>query len=125
MATEKQKRAVNKIVENGGNISKAMRDVGYSVETAKTPSKLTDSKGFIELMDELGLTDDLIVNALVEDINAKPQNRTQELQLAVKMRGRLIDRADITSNGNELGVTVSAEQAEQLIRIRAKRLSNL
>ena len=125
MATEKQKRAVNKIVENGGNVSKAMRDVGYSAETAKSPAKLTESKGFIELMDKLGLTDNLIVNALVEDINMKPQNRTQELTLAVKMRGRLVDRADITSNGNELGVTVSAEQAEQLIRIRAKRLSNL
>jgi len=125
MATVKQKKALNKIVENGGNVSKAMRDAGYSPATAENPSKLTDSKGFIELMDELGLTDNLIVNALVEDINMKPQNRTPELQLAVKMRGRLIDRADITSNGNELGVTVSAEQAEQLIRIRAKRLSNL
>lgn len=120
MATEKQKRAVNKIVENGGNVSKAMRDVGYSPATAENPSKLTESKGFMELMDELGLTDNLIVNALVDDIKMKPQNRTAELQLAVKMRGRLIEKADITSNGNELGV-ISAERAEQLIRARANR----
>ncbi len=120
MATKRQKNALNKMVENGGNVSKAMRDAGYSKETAKSPSKLLDSKGFMELMDELGLTDDLIVNALVDDIKMKPQNRTAELQLAVKMRGRLIEKADITSNGNELGV-ISAERAEQLIRARANR----
>jgi hypothetical protein len=74
----------------------------------------------MSLMDELGLTDDLIVKALVDDIHSKPGNRTQELNLAVKMRGRLIEKADITSNGKELGV-LSAERAEQLIRARANR----
>lgn len=98
MATEKQKRAADNLVENGGNVSKAMRDAGYSPATAENPSKLTESKGFMELMDELGLTDNLIVNALVEDINMKPQNRTQELTLAVKMRGRMIDKLDMNSN---------------------------
>jgi len=120
MATMRQKKALEKIVENGGNVSKAMRDVGYSPETAKTPAKLLDSKGFMSLMDELGLTDNLIVESLVDDIKMKPQNRTAELQLAVKMRGRLIEKADITSNGNELGA-ISAERAEQLIRARANR----
>lgn len=42
MATSKQQKALAKIVENGGNVSKAMRDVGYSVNTAKTPQKLTE-----------------------------------------------------------------------------------
>ena len=120
MATKRQKNALNKIVENGGNVSKAMRDAGYSKETAKSPSKLLDSKGFMQLMDELGLTDDLIVSALVEDISAKKGNRVAELGLAVKMRGRIIEKADITSNGKELGV-LSAERAEQLIRARANR----
>lgn len=48
MSTLKQKRAVRAIVENGGNVSKAMREVGYTNETAKTPSKLTDSDGYHE-----------------------------------------------------------------------------
>ena len=34
------------MVENGGNMSKAMIDAGYSPNTAKTPQKLTNSKGF-------------------------------------------------------------------------------
>lgn len=46
MTTIKQKQAIKKMVENGGNASKAMRDVKYSKNTAKTPKKLTESKGY-------------------------------------------------------------------------------
>jgi hypothetical protein len=102
MATEKQKLAIDKIVENRGNVSKAMREAGYSPATAKNPSNLLDSKGFMELMDERGLTDSLIIDALVEDIVSKPGNRTAELQLAVKMRGRQVDKLDMTTNGKDL-----------------------
>lgn len=50
MATLKQKRALDVVGENGGNVSKAMEAVGYSKMTAKTPQKLTNSKGWQELM---------------------------------------------------------------------------
>lgn len=46
----RQKKAFDKMVENGGSISAAMRDAGYSPNTAKTPSKLLNTKGFQELM---------------------------------------------------------------------------
>jgi hypothetical protein len=46
MATIKQKRAIKKVAENGGNVSRAMLDAGYSPATAKTPQKLTESKGW-------------------------------------------------------------------------------
>lgn len=95
MVTIRQKKALNKIVENGGNVSKAMRDVGYSPATAENPSKLLDSKGFMQLMDEKGLTDDLIITSLVDDIKSKPSNRTPELTLAVKMRGRITEKSQI------------------------------
>ena len=52
MPTIKQKRAVKKIVENRGNVSKAMLEAGYPPTTAKNPKNLTDSKGFKELMEE-------------------------------------------------------------------------
>jgi len=52
MATVKQRLAVKNLAENGGNVSKAMRDAGYSAMTATTPKKLTERKGFQELMDE-------------------------------------------------------------------------
>lgn len=102
MATQKQKRAVDKLVENGGNVSKAMEAAGYSKATAKTPQKLTESKGFLEVLDDYGLTEGLIVNALREDIEKKPQNRKAELELAAKLRSMLIDRKDITSGGEKI-----------------------
>ena len=104
MATRKQKLAVAKMVENGGNMSKAMRDAGYSHKTAKVPSKLTDSIGFRELCDECGLTDDFIINALQEDIAKKPQNRKPELELASKIKGLFTDRVDHTSGGKALNI---------------------
>jgi phage terminase small subunit len=57
MPTTKQKKAVANLVENGGNVSKAMRDAGYSEATAKTPQKLTESDYVQALMKEVGLTD--------------------------------------------------------------------
>lgn len=108
MATTRQRKAIVRMVDsslkNGGkpNVSKAMIEAGYSKATAKTPSKLTDSKGYEELLDEYGLTKEMIVTALAEDIKLKPQNRKPELELASKIRGMLVDRTDITSAGNEL-----------------------
>jgi len=49
--TIKQKKAIKNVVENGGNVSKAMRDAGYSPATAKNPSKLTDTAAWAELME--------------------------------------------------------------------------
>ena len=38
---------VKKIIENHGNVSKAMREVGYTEATAKNPKKnLTDTAGY-------------------------------------------------------------------------------
>lgn len=50
MASFKQKKAVDIAVENGGNISSAMRQAGYSPITAKNPKKLTQSLAWQELM---------------------------------------------------------------------------
>lgn len=53
MATTKQKLVLPKIVENHGNLYKAMVAVGYSPATAKNPSNLLKSKGFRELLEEV------------------------------------------------------------------------
>ena len=105
MATNKQKKAVDKLVENGGNVSKAMKDAGYSEATAKTPQKLTESKGFMELVEEYGLTDGLIVGSLVEDIRQKPQNRVPELNLAAKIKGMMVEKVEQHNTG-ELNIRV-------------------
>lgn len=55
--TIKQQKAVANLVGNGGNVTKAMIDAGYSVATANTPQKLTESEYVQQLMREVGLTD--------------------------------------------------------------------
>lgn len=79
MATQKQKRAFKKSVENGGNVSKAMRDAGYSPATAKTPQKLTESKAWDELMEEY-LPDDLLMKVHSEGLQA---NRVLSAKIVV------------------------------------------
>jgi len=53
MVTARQKLAVDKIIENRGNVSRAMLEAGYTPATAKNPKNLTDSDGYKELMDSL------------------------------------------------------------------------
>ncbi len=59
MATERQKQAFDKIVDNHGNVSKTMLEVGYSENSAKNPKNLTDSDGWKELMSK-HLPDELL-----------------------------------------------------------------
>jgi phage terminase small subunit len=105
MATHKQRKAIDNLVENGGNVSKAMRDAGYSPETAKTPSKLTKSVAYVELMDAY-LPDDMLLRALADDIESKEKNRKPELELAFKLKGRMTEKVDHTTNGKELPVPI-------------------
>ena len=94
MATLKQKRAFDKVVENGGNVSRAMMDADYSINTANTPQKLTESKGYKELLKESGLNEELVAKSLVEDIEKKPQNRIGELRLASDVLGMTKQEGD-------------------------------
>lgn len=114
MATTKQHQAIEKAVENGGNITQAMRDAGYSEGTVNNPSNLTESKGYKELADSLGLTDTFITQALVEDIKAKPGDRSKELGLAIKVKGLEKTSVDITSGGESIAPdpTLAASFAE-------------
>jgi hypothetical protein len=94
MATGKQKKALDRIVENHGNVSKSMREAGYTEATAKNPSNLTKSKGFQELADQY-LPDDMLLRALSDDIDEKVKNRKAELELAFKIKGKMIDKAEV------------------------------
>jgi len=98
MATGKQERALENMVENGGNTSQAMLEAGYSPNTAKTPQKLTESIGFVELCQKKGLTDDLLINALVEDIKKKKGNRRGEIELAFKIKGRFYQKNTVAKD---------------------------
>lgn len=90
--TARQKAAAVKVMENARKpkpetIGKVLQAVGYSRAVSETPTDVTESKGFKAALDELGLTDDLIVSSLVADIKGKPKRRLGELALAAKIRG--------------------------------------
>jgi hypothetical protein len=53
MATQRQKAAISKIVENHGIVSKTMRQVGYSKNSARNPKNLTDSDAFKEAQPDI------------------------------------------------------------------------
>jgi hypothetical protein len=97
MATVKQRKAADKIVENRGNVSKSMREAGYSEKSAKNPKNLTESKGFQELLDEL-LPDGFILQALRDDIQAKPGDRSRELTIATKIKGMEKNTLEVTGD---------------------------
>ena len=99
MATIKQKVAVDKLVENRGNVGKAMIEAGYTKAAAKNPKNLTESKGYKELCEKLGLTPNLIVKSLVADIKGKPKKRAAELRLGADIVG-------MTKQGNNIIVPV-------------------
>lgn len=97
MPTIKQRKAAIEVGVNGGNISKAMRTAGYSENASKRTDKLTQTRGWAELMEEY-LPDDLILKSLKEDIKKKPQNRTSELTLASKLKGKLSENINLGGN---------------------------
>ena len=83
-----QQAAVEKLVEIGGkSVSRAMRTskLPYSPKTAKTPKKLTESKGYKKELAKYGLTPGLVTKSLVDDIKKKPQKRLGELSLGAEM----------------------------------------
>jgi hypothetical protein len=117
MATQMQKRAVIALVEKGGTVAEAMREAGYSENTLHTPTKLTESEGFQELMD-VYLPEDKLLRALEDDIDGKPLNRKAELELAFKLRGRLKESSDGSKT-----VNLNFFNDEQTRRIAARVLN--
>lgn len=87
MATIKQKLVLQKIIENHGNISKSMREVGYTKATAKNPSNLTESKGMRELIEKF-VSDQSLVS-INKDLLTNSDNNTKMkvLNMIYKVKG--------------------------------------
>ena len=77
------------MVENGGNIGKAMVAAGYSPATARTPQKLTETKGWKELMSK-NFSDDNVMRQHLFLINqhANPSVKVRAIDLYYKLKGK-------------------------------------
>jgi hypothetical protein len=82
-----------KMAEPGRTLGSALAEVGYSKAVQESPTKVTDTRSFRQIAEELGLTKSFVLNALREDIEKKPQFRGQEIALAMKMHG-MLDKTD-------------------------------
>lgn len=143
MATTKQKLAVKKRIaltlENGGippTDAEVMRAAGYSEATIHNPTKLTESKGWSNLLEEY-FPDEYLIKGLVEGTKAMKQLATRPVfkkdaptsqsahelppsktgdfievpdhgvrykywELGTKIKGHLVEKKDITSDGEKL-----------------------
>lgn len=111
-------------MENGGNVSKAMREAGYSEATINNPSNLTKTKSWEQLLEEYA-PDDLLTRKLEEGLDANrvisavntgkqasgattdfievPDHsvRHKYLETALKLKRKLVDRTELTGKDGE------------------------
>lgn len=69
MPTLKQKRVFQRALENGGNVTQAMKEVGYKQGTIHNPNNVTESDGWKLLMDK-HLPDSILAKKHREGLNA-------------------------------------------------------
>lgn len=126
MSTLKQRTALENIIENHGNIGRAMIDAGYEETTAHNPLNLTSSKGYRELLHEYGLNEELITKSLVQDIKNKDGKRLGELTLGAEILGMRKMAPYIANQINVKNVEESLvpEPSEEIKKI-AERMNKL
>ena len=127
----RQRKAAKILVGNGGKtVSKALREAGYAEGTVNTPSKVTKSKSWAELMDEF-LPRDLVAQQhhglIVAEETAfaggkkfkRPdyQARAKGIEMAYKLRGDFApDQIDIGKR------KFQGKSNQELLDIAQKRL---
>lgn len=129
MATLRQRKAVEKVLENNGNVSRAMIEAGYPPATAKNPQQLTRSKGWAELMEKF-LPDKHLTDRHREMLDAPRIVRTfkkgdleveteetdpsavKALEMAYKIKNKFPKQGD-TTNNNVIVVNVTREGANK------------
>lgn len=106
--TPKQKLAAEKILENAGKpnpkpVGEVLKEVGYSDAIAKNPQDVTNSQGFLAVLDKAGVTEDRISQVMHEGLNATKTTamgtdpdyavRHKYMESALKARG-LVNTGD-------------------------------
>lgn len=119
---------MEKLAVNGGSMKSAMLEAGYSEEYASNPQKLIKTKTWEELLDEY-LPDELLTKVAVEGLFAKriqtsPTEGDREvedyavrqryLETSLKMKGKIIDKKDLTTKGEKITTfTVATKEAKE------------
>lgn len=91
-ASLKQAKAINVLLEKGGSVGNAMRIAGYSEATIKNPDHLTKSKAYKDILNEAGLTDEVLSKKHISLLNSSRLEK--ESFLATKKNRRWIHYSD-------------------------------
>ncbi len=119
MGTFLQERLAEAIIENKSlpkykrkNKGQLLESIGYSKTTAKAiPTEIIESKGVKDALSAKGLTEDLIKNALVFDIENKPKRRERELRLGAEILG--MTEHDRKGGDRTLIINITGETASR------------
>lgn len=133
MSTLLQERLADEIIANKArpkyqrkNKGQMLEAVGYDKTTAKAMATRTiEQKGVQKAIEtklrEAGLTETLIANALVDDIEAKPKRRVRELELGAAILG--MTEHEKKGGDKTLIVIVAGESANRFaVQTDAKQL---
>jgi len=123
---DRQKELLKYMSENVGiSMSQAMKDLGYSESYSNSPNKIKKTKGWKSLMRKYlpdrklckvvkqGLDANRIISAMntgkqasgaTSDFIEVPDHavRHKFVETALKMKGKLIEKTDLTTNGKDL-----------------------
>lgn len=110
MATTKQRLAVEKMLENNRSdkpktIGEVLISAGYSPTTSTVTTQITKSKGFLEVLEEVGVTNDRLSQVMEEGLAAERDGKADHgirhkyLETALKVKG-LQGNSD-TPTGNQ------------------------
>lgn len=69
--TIRQQRAILNLVENGGNMSKAIKDAGYSDAMAKNPDRVFAVPVVQSVLDKIGLSASEVLEVIRRKLDAK------------------------------------------------------
>jgi hypothetical protein len=122
--TERHKILVKEISDNirkprqKFTMAGALQKAGYSTLTSTKPKLVTETQGFKELCKKSGLTEDLVLRSIADDIKGKPKDRSKELNIGCKVLG--LYKAD-NEQGNKGVIDIPDADFIEIIRAYRKR----
>ena len=89
MATYRQKKALQGIVIDKKTARQALTDAGYSQGIADNPQMVTQSQGFLKLLDDMGLSDDDVATRHTQLMkSSNEQIAMKAVDTAYKVKGK-------------------------------------
>lgn len=117
MPSTKQRLVIGRILADPSQtLYSAMIASGYSHNTAKAPGKnLVNRESFQDLLEEY-LPDDMLLGALKDDIQTKKGNRSKELDLAFKVKGKLTPNVESQSTYNtQININDATPRGQEMV----------